>query len=227
MTDTSRRRFLQYGISAGAALSLPLAPRRNFAERRRSAAGQGLAVSATGSGLKKFVQPLPVPGAGIVVAAQSGTNQYSFALRQIVRRLHPQLPPTPLWAYDDGSGLAGQAGSFGMAVVAQTGTPLRVRYTHRLPETYPAWIPVDTRLTPLGNQVRIMTHLHGAFVAADSDGNPTITPDGFGPGETQTVVYPNQRPQQSARGLFFHDHALGATRLNLFAGLRRRLHHQG
>ncbi len=45
----------------------------------------------------------------------------------------PTLPPTPLWAYDDGSGLAGQAGSFGMAVVAQSGTPLTCSYTHPLP----------------------------------------------------------------------------------------------
>jgi hypothetical protein len=27
----------------------------------------------------------------------------------------------------------------------------------------PSWIPVDTRLTPLGDQVRLMTHLHGAW----------------------------------------------------------------
>jgi hypothetical protein len=73
-------------------------------------------------------------------------------------------PPTPLWAYDDGSGLTGQSGSFGMAVVAQSGTPLTVSYTHMLPVTYPEWIPVDTRLTLLGNQVRLMTHLHGGSV---------------------------------------------------------------
>ena len=78
---------------------------------------------------------------------------------------------------------------------------------------------MDTRLTPLGNKVRFMTHLHGAFVAAANDGNPTVTPDGFGPGERQTVVYPNQAPQQSARTMWFHDHAMGATRLNVFAGL--------
>ena len=53
-----------------------------------------------------------------------------------------------------------------MAVIAQSGTPLQVSFTHALPSTYPAWIPVDTRLTPLGNQVRVMTHLHGGFVAA-------------------------------------------------------------
>jgi spore coat protein A len=106
-----------------------------------------------------------------------------------------------------------------MAVIAQSGTPLQVSFTHELPTTYPEWIPVDTRLTPLGNQVRVMTHLHGGFVAADSDGNPLNTPNGFGPGETQTVTYTNQQPQMPASLLWFHDHALGATRLNVFAGL--------
>jgi spore coat protein A len=78
---------------------------------------------------------------------------------------------------------------------------------------------VDARLTPLGDQVRLMTHLHGGFVAADSDGNPAVTPDGFGPGQTQRVYYTNQRPQMPASLLWFHDHGLGATRLNVFAGL--------
>jgi spore coat protein A len=129
-----------------------------------------------GGALRKYLEPLPVPGAGIVVATASGPNRYSFTQTEISRQLHPDLPPTPLWAYDDGSGLGGQAGSFGMAVVAQSGTPLTVDYTHALPETYPSWLPVDTRLTPLGNEVRLMTHLHGGFVAADSDGNPAVTP---------------------------------------------------
>jgi spore coat protein A, manganese oxidase len=160
-----------------------------------------------------------VPGAGIVVARPIGLNQYGFTLTQIEKKLHPQLPPTPLWAYDDGSGLGGQAGSFGMAVIAQTGTPLQVTFRHELPDTYPAWLPVDTRLTPLGNQVRMLTHLHGGFVAEGSDGNPQVTPNGFGPGETQTVFYTNQSPQMPASLLWFHDHALGATRLNVLAGL--------
>ena len=64
-----------------------------------------------------------------------------------------------------------------------------------------------------------MTHLHGGFVAADSDGNPAVTPNGFGPGETQTVFYTNQLPQMPASLLWFHDHGLGTTRLNVFAGL--------
>jgi spore coat protein A len=203
MTIT-RRSFLKCGAGASAALALPWTVRQVYATRPAR------------SMLTKYIQPLPVPGNGIVVATPSGMNQYAFTQREIARQLHPNLPPTPFWAYDDGSGLAGQAGSFGMAIVAQRDTPLDVSYANELPETYPDWIPVDTRLTPLGNEVRMITHLHDAIVAGNSDGNPAITPNGFGQGDTQTVYYPNEQPSTL---LWFHDHALGATRLNVFAGL--------
>ncbi len=200
----TRRTFLRYGLGASAALALPRTVQQAFAAR------------PTRSMLGKYIQPLPLPGAGILVAAPSATNRYAFTQVEIARQLHPNLPPTPFFAYDDGSGLAGQAGSFGMAVVAQSGTALHISYTNQLPSTYPDWIPVDTRLTPVGDQIRLMTHLHGGFVAANSDGNPAITPDGFGRDETQSAFYPNEQP---ATLLWFHDHALGATRLNVFAGL--------
>ena len=107
-----------------------------------------------------------------------------------------------------------------MAVVGHSGTPLDVSFENTLPPTYPDWIPVDTRLTPThDNVVRLMTHLHGGFVAAASDGNPVVTPDGFVNGETQHVHYTNQQPQMPAEMLWFHDHGLGATRLNVFAEL--------
>jgi spore coat protein A len=202
----NRRRFLKYGLGTGAVLALPWTARaKNAAVPARN--------------LRKYIQPLPLPGAGIVVATPTGPNHYSFTQTPIERQLHPQLPPTPLWAYDDGSGLTGQAGSFGMAVIAQSGVPLDVTFTHNLPVTYPDWLPVDTRETPLANQVRLMTHLHGGFVTGASDGNPAVTPNGFGFGETQTVHYTNQKPQMPASLLWFHDHGLGATRLNVFAGL--------
>jgi spore coat protein A len=203
----TRRRFLQGSVAASAALLLPgTGPYRARAAAPRRTLG-------------KYLERLPVPGAGIVVATPSSPDYYSFRQTQIARQLHPDLPPTPLWAYDDGSGLEGQAGSFGMAIVAQSGTPISVSYTNDLPARYPSWLPVDTRLTPLADEVRLMTHLHGGFVAADSDGSPAVTPNGFGRGETQLVHYSNQRPQMPASLLWFHDHGLGATRLNVFAGL--------
>ncbi len=210
MTTINRRHFLQYTMGAGAVLTASGIVRPGLA---------AVAGPTPGAGLRKYIQPLPVPGNGIVVAKPSGPGSYTFQQIQIARRLHPQLPRTPLWAYDDGSGLTGQAGSFGMAVIAHTGTPVEATFTNELPASYPSWIPVDTNLTPMGSQVRVMTHLHGGFVAADSDGNPAITPGGFGHGQTQTVHYPNQSPQQPATLMWFHDHATGATRLNVLAGL--------
>jgi spore coat protein A len=187
MKRITRRRFLRYTAGLGGALALPWAAHIPAAR------------AAPGGKLIKYIQALPLPGAGIVVAT-SGFNQYSFTQTQISRQLHPDLPPTPIWAYDDGSGLIGQAGSFGMAIVAQSGVPLRVSFKHELPSTYPSWLPVDTRLTPLGNQVRVMTHLHGGFVSARSDGSPAVTPNGFGPGDTQDVYYPNQKSRRRCCG---------------------------
>ena len=214
MAETTRRHFLQAGMAVGAVLAMPAA------QRGLAATLRGGQARLAGGGLRKFCQPLPVPGKGIVVAAPSGTSQYSFTQREIRRRLHPDLPPTPVWAYDDGSGLAGQAGSFGMVLVAQSDTPLHVSYTNQLPDVYPDWIPVDSRLTHgNGRKVRPMTHLHGGFVAADSDGNPATDSAGYAPGETQHVYYSNELPQMPASLRWFHDHGMGTTRLDVFAGL--------
>jgi spore coat protein A len=202
-----RRRLLQYGAAGSAGMLAPWTIRHANAR------------SVASPRLRKFVEPVPLPGHGIVVATPSAADQYAFSQVALSRQLHPDLPPTPLWAYDDGSGLYGQAGSFGIAVVAQSGTPVEVSFTNHLPTTYPEWLPVDTRLTPRGREVRTMTHLHGGFVAASSDGNPAVTPQGFGHGETQFVTYTNERPHMPASLSWFHDHALGATRLNVLAGL--------
>jgi hypothetical protein len=46
-----------------------------------------------------------------------------------------------------------------------------------------------------------------------------MAPDGFGHGQTQHVIYSNELPQMPASLRWFHDHAMGATRLDVFAGL--------
>jgi hypothetical protein len=40
--------------------------------------------AAAGGKLTKYLEPLPVPGAGIVVATPSGLNTYAFTQRQII-----------------------------------------------------------------------------------------------------------------------------------------------
>jgi FtsP/CotA-like multicopper oxidase with cupredoxin domain len=91
--------------------------------------------------------------------------------------------------------------------------------------------------TTVGNfgENRAGIHLHGGFTPWISDGTPHqwVSPQGeagdyekgmstrdvpdmpvTGPGE-ETLYYPNQ---QSSRLMFYHDHAYGITRLNVYAG---------
>ncbi|WP_136799739.1 multicopper oxidase family protein [Desulfosediminicola ganghwensis] len=77
------------------------------------------------------------------------------------------------------------------------------------------------------NGVPIITHLHGGNTDFQFDGNPEFfySPDGTvkGPqwdfvegGFTNTFRYNNGVP---AANLWYHDHALGLTRLNVYAGM--------
>ena len=81
-------------------------------------------------------------------------------------------------------------------------------------------------------RIRTSTHLHGGFVPWISDGVPFAFWDPTGqrgpsfagnsvlnPGAASNEAeyyYPNQ---QSARLMWYHDHAIGTTRLNAYAGI--------
>jgi spore coat protein A, manganese oxidase len=56
-------------------------------------------------------------------------------------------------------------------------------------------------------------HLHGGKVPPESDGYPEAT---IIPGQRVNYLYPNA---QRAETLWYHDHTLGTTRLNLYMGL--------
>src|SRR6202020_396586 len=62
-------------------------------------------------------------------------------------------------------------------------------------------------------EVRPTAALHGAKTASKDDGYPE---DWFTPGHSRTCTYPLQ---QDATALWYHDHAMGLTRLNTYAGL--------
>lgn len=68
--------------------------------------------------------------------------------------------------------------------------------------------------------VPIVAHLHGGEVASESDGHPDawFTHNcKYGPAySTSLYTYPNR---QQPTTLWYHDHALGITRLNVYAGL--------
>jgi len=126
-------------------------------------------------------------------------------------------------------------------IEAKRHTPSQVTYVNSLTNTYlQQHLTVDQTVhwaNPLGlamdspaamkryaGPIPVVTHLHGAEVPSTSDGGPdawftpayAIKGPAWSGGVTQNYTYPNE---QEATTLFFHDHALGATRLNLYAGL--------
>ncbi|HET9392482.1 MAG TPA: multicopper oxidase domain-containing protein [Candidatus Rubrimentiphilum sp.] len=89
----------------------------------------------------------------------------------------------------------------------------------------PAHSPMSTRgmgnATPYLGAIPAVTHLHGAEDPSAFDGNPNswFTPGvkARGPGfSTNVYGYPNT---QEPTTLWFHDHTLGTTRLNVYAGM--------
>jgi spore coat protein A len=142
----------------------------------------------------RFTVPLPMPAKATEVAA----NTYHITQRQTRQTLHPRLGETTVWGYDDGT-----LGPLypGPTIEVQRGTATTVMYENQLPMTS-----------------RTLTHLHGGFVAGADDGNPYHTDfnNEYWQGQVQMVTYPNE---QSAATLWYHDHAVAITRLNVYAGL--------
>ena len=139
---------------------------------------------------------------------------------------------TTVWGYMSGS-LGGYPGP---TIVAYRDQPVTIRWQNQLPVTghlltidptvhlaQPTSRPLHAGFVP------IVSHLHGGHNFSEFDGTPEQWftqsrggPGGIGPREvgadfvSSTTRYMND--QQSAT-LWYHDHALGITRLNVYAGL--------
>ena len=227
---TTRRQFLTIGSAAVAGLLI--SPKR----------ASGATSSAPAGALRKFIQPLRgIGGGGIPVAQpdaihqpwwQPGVQHYTIDIGQFEDRLHPALPDaTRLWGYGQGfSGADAQwTRHLGGIIVARRGTPVQVTFRNHLPSTH--ILPIDRSLPGAeGAANRVSSHLHGGFVPWVSDGGPHAwwTPEGargasfmnalnpvLGANEAE-YFYPND---QGARLMWYHDHAMGITRLNAYAGI--------
>jgi spore coat protein A len=220
MKNVTRRQLLK-GLAVGtAAVTLPL----KFGVR------QAHAVVINSPSLAKWVQSLRgLGGSGIPVAVSDGPGSvagsvhYSIGIEQFTDQLHPQLGGTTLWGYT----VTGQPKHhLGGVIVAARGTPVEITFTNTLPAAH--ILPVDVTIPDADQaQNRTATHLHGGLVPWTSDGGPFawFAPDGthgpsfLNPGPsagTAKYYYPNN---QSARLVWYHDHAVGITRLNAYAGI--------
>jgi spore coat protein A, manganese oxidase len=132
---------------------------------------------------------------------------------------------TTIWGY----GLPGQDATYpGPTIVAHEGQPIQLNWKNMLPVDGHL-LPVDTsighadgvRMTLEEGHVPTVVHLHGGHTASGSDGLPeawfTQHNAEVGPAYVQRILeYEND---QQAATLWYHDHALGLTRLNVYSGL--------
>ena len=163
--------------------------------------------------LPQFVDPLPIPE----IAQRQGTRPspadpkqvvpfYRIQAQSITSKVHRDLPPTKFWSFGRSTP--------GPTFETRSGEPLLVEWVNALPHEH--FLPVDHTIhgAEAGKPaVRTVVHLHGAKTGAESDGYPE---DWIVPGKSSFYFYPNQ---QDAATLWYHDHALGINRLNVYAGL--------
>jgi spore coat protein A, manganese oxidase len=163
--------------------------------------------------LAQFVDPLPIPE----IAQRQGVRPspadakmnvpfYRVQAQAVTSKIHRDLPATKLWGF--GNSVPGPT------FETRSGEPLLVEWVNSLPNEH--FLPIDHTIhgaEPDKPAVRTVVHLHGAKTRPESDGYPE---DWIVPGKSSLYYYPNE---QDAAMLWYHDHALGINRLNVYAGL--------
>lgn len=133
----------------------------------------------------------------------------TITMTQGWHRFHPWLPQTATWGYGGQNCLGPTIEA--RSQVTQTLTFANQLGRHVLAKNIAPWVhgvrDSDATLP------RSTVHLHGAVVKSQFDGHPE---DVFFPGQSKAYEYPN--PQEACH-LWYHDHSLGMTRLDVYAGL--------
>jgi len=185
---------------------------------------------------------------GAVTSTPLVADHYTIDINQYTDQLHPSLPATTLWGFNPSRALGVPLGGtvtqkhLGGILIAQRGRPTQITFRNNLPNSH--ILPVDTTIMGAGidpstglqaTANRTSVHLHGGLVPWFSDGGPFAFWDAQGNrGSTfsvgNTVLRPGQAiplneaeyyypNNQSARLAWYHDHSMGITRLNAYAGI--------
>ncbi|MEG9326827.1 multicopper oxidase domain-containing protein [Salinimicrobium catena] len=188
----------------------------------------------------KFVNPLPFPATFTGTYHELTLSQFTQGLGVFDPATLSHSEPTEfepkVWGYN---------GSYpGPTIEATTGTQIQVKWVNDLPKGNvlekhlfridPSihWAGSVNGNSENGNEghavkdlsgIPSITHLHGGHSEAASDGHPEAW---YTPGlmETGPQFYDNgglftYHNDQEAATLWYHDHTLGITRLNVYAGL--------
>ena len=182
----------------------------------------------------KFVNELPFPS----VMQPVDAGYYEVYIQPTEQDLGLNLKDaegqpvlTKVWGY----GPAAEVSYPGPTIEAVSGETIRVKWINNLPKEHLFaidetihWAGNDTggNLPPPSenfNGIPTVTHLHGGHTNADSDGHPEAwyTPHFKYTGSQfyeNYGLYTYDNSQEAAT-LWYHDHTIGITRLNVYAGL--------
>jgi spore coat protein A len=171
--------------------------------------------------LTPYVDALPVPGPATPISGSSGgAAEYDLTMKEFQQQLHSELPaPTTVWGFDDGTGPY----TPGPLIEARTGELVTVNWINDIRDLGSGLLRTNHYLQQSSDDLtcthgaeddaKTVVHLHGGHTPALFDGYPEST---FLPGAQARYHYLNN---QWAAPLWFHDHALGITRLNVYMGL--------
>jgi spore coat protein A, manganese oxidase len=193
----SRRDLLRKAAFSTLATRVGLGP----AELLTSAASSRKSPVIHALELEPFVDALPIPQ-----ALPRQEERYVITMREIRVKMHRDLPATRLWSYG--------SEAVGPLLEAQSNEELVVEWRNQLPLHH--FLPIDYTLHGSGREVpesRAVVHLHGGRTPPQFDGYPEHW---YPSGKSRVCRYTNR---QDAATLWYHDHAIGTSRLNLYAGL--------
>jgi len=223
----NRRDFLKIAGAAAGTFALGVLAEKFIGPASAELTGQ---VPLNPRTLRKYLDLLPQPlringttGGTIIVTI----SEFQQQVLPSNFTAGPYGGKTLVWGYN---------GSFpGPTIEAKRGVPLTVQYVNNIPipSMLQQYLWVDQTLhwadplrqmgsrLPYSGPVPTVIHLHGGEVESASDGHPEawwtpglgITGPAF---VKNTYTYHNG---QEAATLWYHDHALGTTRLNVYAGL--------
>jgi FtsP/CotA-like multicopper oxidase with cupredoxin domain len=164
--------------------------------------------------LRPFAQDLPVPPV-VQPSAPFATQRQvppgavfnQMRIREVQEKVHPDLPPTTLWGYQD----VNQPNTRiypGHTFVGRQGQPRVVRFQNELPANHRGFgVP------------NMVVHRHGGNQASEDDGFPL---DLFHPGESRDFVWTDhvEDDRDVTQGtLWYHDHLIDFTAQNVYHGL--------
>jgi spore coat protein A len=176
-------------------------------------------------------------------------HEYTIVMNKTIQHvLPPGYPKTIVWGYGGMTNLGYIVNSPGPSFEATRGVPIKVTWVNNIESqhlytvdptihwanpngmTMPTapFLPYQAGYAMAQTNVPLVTHVHGAVVYSGSDGGPEQWFTAYGTHGPDYYTYEPTAPNaavyyynntQNPTTLWYHDHALGITRLNVMSGL--------